>query len=554
MAAAALVCACQQPTELKPSISRSGINSFTAVFPDDTRDENSFDGIIDTLAHTITVVIPYTYPAYSDSHLEMSDLTRMRVSANLDDNVSIEPALLFRDLSKENHFTLIDQLGVRKDYTVTAEIRKSSECFVTDFALIDLGLNGVINDAEGVISLVTSAEIGVRTAAVMASFGATMSPDPNEEPQDFDAGFSFTVTAQNGVDTKTYSVVKDIPPTYEFGLRPGSGKVLWQKKLGDDIGITTLNLTGGLAATSQYVVLNTRGEDLVYLDRKTGARLGTIALPFKGGVSNFYCTADENDNIFVCNLTPNDGETFKIWIIRDIDAAPEPFITYEAAGASFGRKISVRGSIDSDAIITAPVFAGTNSFARWTVKGGKLTSETPEIVTISDSDMGAWNYNCDIIYRSATDVHSDYLMANYSQINSRAAGGSTDNRSHLWMDGNSNTIKYIGRPISSNWVPNAVDYVMFNKCPYLLTNSINSFTWGADDIIYLYDLSTEDLSSVVWQCDKGIYGGFTVSGQANANSTGDVALRLSDDGFYMYAYFMFTNGYVVCQQFDCLNM
>jgi hypothetical protein len=40
----------------------------------------------------------------------------------------------------------------------------------------------------------------------------------------------------------------------------------------------------------------------------------------------------------------------------------------------------------------------------------------------------------------------------------------------------------------------------------------------------------------------------------NGNGTGDVAFVQSADGFFLYAYFMFTNGYIVCVQFDCVDM
>ena len=54
-------------------------------------------------------------------------------------------------------------------------------------------------------------------------------------------------------------------------------------------------------------------------------------------------------------------------------------------------------------------------------------------------------------------------------------------------------------------------------------------------------------------CDSGIYGAKAL-GEQNPNGTGDVAFGVSKDGYYLYAYFMFTNGYVVCAQFDCIDM
>ncbi|MFR5271051.1 MAG: hypothetical protein ACLTGI_11610 [Hoylesella buccalis] len=49
------------------------------------------------------------------------------------------------------------------------------------------------------------------------------------------------------------------------------------------------------------------------------------------------------------------------------------------------------------------------------------------------------------------------------------------------------------------------------------------------------------------------YGGKAL-GKQNANGTGDVALRVSNDGYYLYIYFMFTNGYVGCVRCDCLDL
>ena len=94
----------------------------------------------------------------------------------------------------------------------------------------------------------------------------------------------------------------------------------------------------------------------------------------------------------------------------------------------------------------------------------------------------------------------------------------------------------------------------FNGVGYLIANSVNSFTWGADDMIYLYDLGDANLDNIVWKSEVGIYGSMSNINQANGNACSDVALRLSDNGYYMYAYFFFAGGQLVCVQFDCLDM
>src|SRR5690554_2632295 len=77
---------CQDPDPLTPSVSRDGINNFTAAFINDESEDNLFNSEIDHENRVITVVFPFNYPIGSTNVLEMSDLSRMRVKANLDDN------------------------------------------------------------------------------------------------------------------------------------------------------------------------------------------------------------------------------------------------------------------------------------------------------------------------------------------------------------------------------------------------------------------------------------------------------------------------------------
>jgi len=532
---------CQQVEDLTPSISREGINSLTASFLNDESSENSFTSEIDYANGVITIVFPYNYPRTSDNVLTMDKLKHIRVQANLDDNVTISPALLYMDLTQENYITVTDQTKKQKQYKVIGEIRKSNETKITSFELQTLGIAGVIDDNSKIISLISADVIGDAIATVNVAHGANMNPDPTKTALNYDSDVKITVTAQDGKTTSVYTVKKAAPSKTEFGMRAGSAKILWVKKLNSELGISTLNLTGGIAATKDYLVINTRGINSIYLDRKNGEIAGTLNLGDKlGSLVNFYNTCDDNDNILLCNLSPNNG-SFKVWKIKGVNGTPEAFIEWNG-GVAIGRKLSVKGSIDGDAIITGAILGAGNKFARWQVKGGVLLSQTPEIITISGIG-GAWNNNCDIVSTSATDLSADYFAAYYAAPYQFA-----------WVNGTSNSIKATSPVLSSNWISNAADYIVFNKCPYAVQNSINSFTWGSDDTVYLYDVSsTSTMGASVWKADIGKYGGKENGGQ-NANGTGDVALKVSDNGYYMYLYFMFTNGCVVCVQYDCISM
>ena len=531
---------CQTPEDLTPPVSRDGINSITASFVGDESSENSFTSEIDHDNGIITIVFPYNYPTKSDQVLSMSELSNMRVSANLDDNVTILPALLYLDLTKENFITITDQAKVKREYEIVADIRKSAESKLLEFELIEPGLTGVVNEDTKTISIIAIEEIEPTLAKVSLSHGATMSPDPTKQKLDYNDDVKITVTAQNGTSTSVYTVKKDVPAKVELGMREGSGKVLWAKKIQSDLGIVPLNLTGGIAVTKNHVIINTRGEASIYLNSKTGAKEGTLNMSdIVGGLVNFYTTADDDGNILVNNLAPNAG-SFKIWKIKDVTSTPELYIEYNG-GEALGRKISIKGSIDKDAIITAPIYTVGKDFLRWQVKNGMLVSSTPEKISIKGIEGATWTNNADVVYTDPSNVNSDYFVAYY-----------TAPRKLGWVNGSTNTVKAWGPEITSNWIVNAVDYTVFNNNAYVVQNSINSFTWGSDDTILLYDASsTNSIGAPIWKAPIGTYGGKDNAGQ-NANGTGDVALKVSDDGYYMYLYFMFTNGQVVCVQYDAI--
>lgn len=535
---------CQQVEDLTPSVSREGINSLNAFFYGDESSENSFTSEIDYVNGIITIVFPYNYPRTSNNVLTIDDLKKVRVVANLDDNVIITPSLLYMDLTKENFITVIDQTKAKRDFKVVAEIRKSADAKITDFSLNSLGISGIIDEQNKTISLISIEPIGESLAEMGLSHGATISPDPRTTVLNYNNDITLTVTAQNGFDKSVYTVRKDVPNKVELGMRTGSGKVLWSKKIQTDLGISTLHLTTSLAVTNDYVVVNTRNESSIYLDRKTGNKVGTMPNmgSIVGGLSNFFATADDGNNILVSNLAPNAG-TYKVWRIKGVNGTPEIYIDWTTSGGTaIGRKLSIKGSLDGDAIITAALMGDAKSFVRWQVKGGVLQSQTPEIIAIPEIG-GAWWNNADVVASNPSDPTGDYFVSYYAVP-----------RKFAWVDGKTNTIKALGPEISANWIQNAADYTVFNKNPYAASISINSFSWGSDDKIYLFDASsTSVFTEPIWTTPIGTYGGKD-NGGVNTNGTGDVILKVSNDGYYMYLYFMFTNGCVVCVQYDCIDM
>ncbi len=540
---------CKQPEATTPTGEKYGITSLSATFPGDDSSENLFAAEIDHEKGTIAVVFPYNYPRNTYQVLPQSALSKVKVAAELDNNATIAPALGIMDLTKEQTLTVTNAFNEKKQYTIIGVIRKSSEAEIKEFAITEPALTGIIDAGTKTITLIHSGNIGKAKATVTVSHGATLSPDPNTTPIDFDSDPEITVTAQNGVDKTVYKVTKCLPKKVKAGIRQGSAKLLWTKKLKDDLGINVFDLTGGIAYSGGKLILNTRNQPSLILNARTGDKEGAIETmaTITGGVTNFYTTSDDSGHILICNLSPNAG-TFKIWMLKNSTDTPRLLIDWGGSGTNkLGRKFSVIGDITKDAVITAPVYESDCKFQRWQIKDGRLLSTTPTEVMVS-AVTSQWRFNCDIIASDPTNPTSDYFVAAYSF---------TDPVKLLWIDGATHAIKAAGPVIGKpNIIVNAVDCTMFNGKRYVTTSSITSgaLSETQDDIVYLHDATTVDgFTGPIWRSDAGKYGGKDNT-QNNANGTGDVLLQPSEDGYYLYLFFMFTNGQVGCVQFDCIDL
>ena len=556
-----------QPEVLMPETSADPITSVTAKVKINGADVE-FTGYPVEGSNVITIEFPWFYPVESDNLLPLGVLSEAKMTAVLANNVVITEPITIMDLTQENKITVIDQVKEFHEYIITGKITKLALCDILDFSIPALNLAGIVKDATSTVSVLAVDELPKTLASVTLSPHATISPDPRVEELDYNQELTFTVTAHDGVTKRTYKVNKEIPPKRDNGMRVGSEKIMFEKQLNADLGITTPDMTTGLAVSGDYLIINTRAEDPMVLNRFTGEKVGSMAIDaIKGSTTNFYMTSDDDGNILFCNLTPNDGTTFKIWAAADINTAPSLYIEHDASyiaddgstqGNSHGRKISITGSINSDAIITAPFYGPNNTqYLRWYVKDGQLQSATPENITIQGLATG-WTTNCDICYVDPTET-SDYFAHYYS------------GNSLSWITGSTHTKKAGLNVMSVNYIPNAVDILKFNRGTYLVTNQANSFSWGGADFVWLLDVSTTDnysggldadynadskpkSNAVLWQTYH-TYGPRVIpDAPINANGNSDVILAPSADGYYMYMYFMFCNGYVVGVQFDCLDM
>ena len=554
--------ACQEPEVLLPAEANKGINNLT-VYPTwdgyHTADATGFTSKIDYEKRVITIQVPYTLPVESDNVQKLEDYKKVWVQFNLDDNATLEPKLTTIDLTQTYKVTLTDQKKEQSEWTIKAALAKSSACDIESFAIPSLGLTAVIDKSSATASLIYFEQLQNVFAEVVVSPHAKIVPDPAttafwcspDEPK------KFTVIAQDGVTSREWTLQQTEPARVEEGIRPESGKMLWTTKL-SAAGVAKLDMTTGIAVTDDYVILNTRGEDPIVLDAKKGTTVGTMSLgSIKGATSSYYMTSDHKGHIVINNRVPDDGGVFRVWRMRDINSTPELFIEYATTDV-YGDHISVWGDVYGDATVQAAycgwTSTGSTSTLTWTVKDGQTVSMQPYWCQISG--VGGWT-NGDAI-RLGTDATADFLACGYSM------------NKLTWVDGATNAaLNYVQGTLTGNEGMKAVDAVPFNGINYVAATMETFFTWGVAGGMWVMEAkypqtfsgsleldASLDPDCVVYGLDRGeggygIYGGRANDG-TNGNAIQDVKLHVTKDGYFMYAYFMFCNGYVGCIQFDCI--
>ncbi|MVZ64723.1 DUF5018 domain-containing protein [Sphingobacterium sp. DK4209] len=538
---------CQKPDYVAPN-DKSDIADFYATLDGSGR-SRLFESRISN--DTVYVDIDYYYPIDSDNEV---DLSKVLLKASIPVDSRIEPSLEgISDLSKPINVSVIAGDGSSKQYVIVASKKGNTDIFGATINFEDQA--GVPQEVDAiVVGNVVNFSIVPGTQLVNPKLTYVLNKHSsgsitNGSSISLSTALPFTVSSA-GNATRTYSLKAVDAIKLPKGIRQNSAKIMFAKKLKADLGISVDNMTNSLAVVGKHLVLNTRGENSVYINAFTGEKLGAIELgDKKGSLRNFNNTSDDGGNFFLNNLVPNDGNVFKIWKATSVSSPLVPFIEWDAAGKKLGRRVSIIGDVTKNALITAPFHeANDKTFARWQVTNGVLVSNTPTIVTVSDY---AWsNNNIDIIYTNPSDPSNEYYAIGYS-----------DNRLAK-LNGVTNSLAANLEKLDANFIANSVDFTNFNNGKYVAYNHINSFDWGSADQVYLIDTeggfsgnpSLATTPGLVWAAPKGAYGRAGTSQPANANGTGDVIMAVSDNGFYMYLYFMFTNGYVVGVQYDCVDL
>jgi len=548
--AASLIFSCAQPHKFVSDRKINAITSITASFMNDQSSENSFSTEIDYQNSVITIIFPYNYPRTSDIVVTPDMLTNVRLKAVIADNVIIEPPLLTMDLTKTNYITVTDNSAQTvQQFRITYDIRKSQECELSQFNISALDISGVIDEVNKTISFVTFDPIGSRTLKeddIIISHGATINPDPRKVPLDYDETQEFTVTAQDGVTKNVYVASKYVPQKEASGIRPGSNRILWTKKLSEIPGVDPLLVTS-IAPSGDYLLINQRGSGkLAYLKAKTGEAVDKMELPFvTSDTDNYSATSDDDGNILFCNWSKTGPMTIKIYKAASVTSAPTLLIQASVTDG-MGWHLSVIGSVDKNAVISTP--AGTGKVAVWQITNGSVVSQTPTVKAVTSlvkyEANNKWN---DIIFTSETNANSDYMMACHNRMKS-------DNTRHFyWCNGDS-IVQTGPSEVKNNTVTGAVDYIVFNKAPFVLYNWVNTFTYKSSysDAVMMFDLTAGSFGTAITTIPAGTYGSWSMA-KSNTEGFADVMFAQDKAGYFLYVYFMFGNGYVGCVQYDCIK-
>ena len=545
--------ACHKPEFVEPTADRQGITSLAAYFafgPFEGQEMGRLE-ISDPEADRYEIPIPWYFPESSDD-ITTPYMIKVRVRASLQPNCKIDPPLTVLDLTEENHYTYTDATGASHGIVITGKRVKSDKCEIITFALKQPQLSGMVDKAARKVSLITAKDLSVAEATVTLSAHATISPNPGE-PHNYNDGFTFTVTADDGVTKAEYLVIKDIPEKIDYGVNATSAETLFNLDPSSGMGLpcykAVANVSMGVI-DSDLIVNMGDGSTPRYYNKIVGTYGGEIKIG--AAVPTGAIASDEKDHLLICNLAES-GEQFTIWKTSSVKQAPEVLLSFKnEEDIQLGLEMKVIGDIDTEAAIsvTYPGLAGVTQSGRFRsihIVGGEVVSN--EVKDVSGTGFlwgsGSAGSTC-VPAASATNdagwyscVYSDNLLTWFKpdltigkQLN--GYGDGTDD------------VQGGGTYVDSNTSPNNLDTKGFNNARYLALFVSNHFPkWWPGPQLYVYDITGGSLQGDnIWNSPGLVFSKpfmynlqYNTGGHDGNGACGDVILAPSADGYMLYIYY-----------------
>ncbi|MBO4635185.1 MAG: DUF5018 domain-containing protein [Bacteroidales bacterium] len=577
--AAALLAACHQPEIVAPTADRQGITSLTAYFTSGKFVDQEIGRleVNDPNLDRYVIPIPWYFPEESDD-ITTPYMMKLRVRATLQANCKLSPALSILDLTEENHFTYTDATGTSRDIIITGERVKSNKCDIITFMLKSPTLSGVVDKATKTVSLITANDLSVAEATAMVSAHATISPDPGEA-HNYNDGFTFTVTAHDGVTKADYLVIKNVPEKINYGVNMESPEQLFNKDPNTGMGLpsytASANVSMGVIG-SDLIVNMGDGSKPRYYNKIIGTYSGDIKLG--DAVPTGAIASDEQDHLLICNLA-EPGETFTIWKTSAVNEAPTELVSFvNDQDLQLGLEMKVIGNIDTEASIsiTYPGMAGVTKSGRFhsihIVDGAIVSSEVKDVsgntfafetmagssylwgsgpsgstcVPAASAQNDAGWYSCVYSDNGLTWFQPDLTIG--KRLNGYGAGDDEVPGGGVYVD--------------SNTSPNNLDTKTFNNGRFLALFVSNHFpAWWPGPQLYVYDITSGLQGNNVWDSPSLVFSvpymykmQYNTSTDVEYPACGDVILAPSADGYMLYVYYYDHNAQMLGgYSLDCIK-
>ena len=552
MAALALA-ACHKPEFVEPTADRQGITSLAAYFafgPFEGQEMGRLE-ISDPEADRYEIPIPWYFPESSDD-ITTPYMMKVRVRASLQPNCKIDPPLSVLDLTEENHFTYTDATGASHGIIITGKRVKSDKCEIITFALKQPQLSGMVDKAARKVSLITAKDLSVAEATVTLSAHATITPDPGE-PHNYNEGFTFTVTAHDGVTKAEYLVVKDIPEKIDYGVNATSAETLFNLDPSTGMGLpgykAVANVSMGVI-DSDLIVNMGDGSTPRYYNKIVGTYGGEIKIGT--AVPTGAIASDEKDHLLICNLAES-GEQFTIWKTSSVKQAPEVLLSFKnEEDIQLGLEMKVIGDIENEAAIsvTYPGLAGVTQSGRFRsihIVGGEVVSN--EVKDVSGTGFlwgsGASGSTC-VPAASATNDAGWYSCAYSDNLLTWFKPDLTIGKQLNGYGDGTDDVQGGGTYVDSNTSPNNLDTKGFNNARYLALFVSNHFPkWWPGPQLYVYDITSGSLQGDnIWNSPGLVFSKpfmynlqYNTGGHDGNGACGDVILAPSADGYMLYIYY-----------------
>ena len=558
-----LASSCQDPQFVEPTADRQGITSLTAYFTSGKYTEMELGKleVSDPDLDRYVIPIPWYYPEETDDVTTLY-MANVRVRAELAENCSIDPPLTLLDLYQEHTFTYTNAQGESKQITITGERVKSKTTNMLGFNLLDpetleVVIEGFVDNENKSVYLFTIDDLSGLVAEVTpwyhaSVFGADPVLDENgkptdlyrfDTPQDWNEEQTVSILAHDGVTKGGFKVIKRDPEKIPYGFNAETVKEMFNidpvSRLGVPSYITPVNAS--LAYVGGYLVVSHGdGSAPIYLDGRNGSKLGEIAT---GGLTVGAVTSDEAGNMLLCNHLDAAGK-FEIYRTKSVTETPTLFYSYDSeVSLPMGAKIKVCGNIDADARITVSYegvegVTTASQFAEFIVVGGAVTEVNVHDLAPAGISWGSYPQNAAAVVPSSSKAgENGWMYASYS-INGMQ-----------WIRPDLTAAQQIITDDAANaWLlnPNCLESKTFNNASYLTLLVCHHFpAWDKQPSLWVYDLADpstftgnyQNSSSLVTYNSWLIYFNATNAADNLTQSSGDVIMAPSADGFKVYIYY-----------------